>query len=262
MTELGRWVEARDLKKGDVLHRKNGEGLAITGLLSQHEKAEVYNLTVESCHNYAVHQIGILVHNKGGKPVADRLVTVYGRVLLEHYEVSILGADDASHIMNWLQENAYNVNPSARDVLDAYIDQNWAFVAVKLNPGEKRHYENEFLPPLAIRYRHGRLILPLHISSVSTRRNARITLYVIAESMVTSYNYPTATLKYEDYLSEWVVPEIYVEASILGTMAGKGRGLVVMWSGEFARSTDRQEIFDRLNESSVPGRRKEVPDAP
>jgi serine protease inhibitor len=58
-------VEARDLVVGDVLEGKAGEGLAITGLSSRQEKLLVYNLDVEGCHTCAVHQYGILVHNKG-----------------------------------------------------------------------------------------------------------------------------------------------------------------------------------------------------
>ena len=241
MTEHGRWVEARDLKEGDVLKKKSGEGLIVTSLSSRYEKTEVYHLEVESYHNYAVHRVGILVHNGGGgggkekekavvKP--ELLVTVYGKVTLEHYEVSILGAADALALLNWLQENGYQVNPAAQEVLDTYIDQNWAFVAVKLNPSEKRHYENEFLPPLTIKYQYDQLIYPLRISSVSTTQNAKITLYVIAESTVTSSNFPTTILKYEDHLSEWVDSEKYIETCIQRTTGSEGRGLVVIWSGE------------------------------
>jgi len=66
ITEQGRWVEARDLKEGDVLKDKSGNGLMITSVSSRSEQTVVYNLDVDGCHNYAVHQNGILVHNKGG----------------------------------------------------------------------------------------------------------------------------------------------------------------------------------------------------
>jgi serine protease inhibitor len=66
-TAYGRWVEARDLKVGDVLRNKNGEGLVITGLSSRQEKTQVYCLAVERYHNCAVHRLGILAHNEGKK---------------------------------------------------------------------------------------------------------------------------------------------------------------------------------------------------
>jgi serine protease inhibitor len=60
----GRWVEARHLKKGDVLMGRDGKGLIVSYLSSSYEKAEVYNLSVDGYHNYAIHHEGILVHNK------------------------------------------------------------------------------------------------------------------------------------------------------------------------------------------------------
>jgi len=69
-SKLGRWVEARDLKEGDVLQNKNGEGLIITSLSSRQEKTQVYCLEVERYHNCAVHRLGILTHN-GGKKSAE-----------------------------------------------------------------------------------------------------------------------------------------------------------------------------------------------
>lgn len=99
-------------------------------------------------------------------------VTIHGHVVLKHYEVSILEAAAASALLDWLQANGYRVNPTAQAVLDTYIEGNWAFVAVKLNPGETRKYDNEFLPALTISYRCERLIFPLRVSAVSTTGTA------------------------------------------------------------------------------------------
>jgi hypothetical protein len=247
-TGRGRWVEARDLQVSDVLMDKGGESLIITDLSSRYAQTEVYNLDIDGYHNYAVHQKGILVHNqkKGGEESEYKpLVRVYGKVTLEHYEVSILGAADVLALMDWLQENGYHVNPKAEKVLNTYIKENWAFVAVKLNPSEKRHYENEFLPPLTIRYQYDHLIYPLRISSVSTTQTAKITLYVIAESTVTSSNFPTATVQYQGYPGQ-VNPEKYIENCIQRTMARDGRRLVVMWSGIFHEFLIREIIGELI----------------
>lgn len=253
MNQPGRWVEARDLQEGDVLKGKSGEELIITNLSSQDEKTIVYNLTVEDHHNYAVHQKGILVHNKGkaeaptaGAPASKSLVTVYGKVTLEHYEVSILGAADALALLNWLQNNDYEVNREAQEILDTYIDLNWAFVAVKLNPSEKRHYENEFLPPLTIKYQSDELIFPLYISSVSTTQTAKIALYVFAESTVASHNFPTRHVRYKQDISEAKDPEKYIENCIQRTVGHKGRRLAVMWSGEFLTQRYPQDTIEEL----------------
>lgn len=67
-TGPGRWVEARDLKEGDMLKVKNGESLIITELTKRNEKTRVYNLNVANYHNYGVGINGILVHNKAAPP--------------------------------------------------------------------------------------------------------------------------------------------------------------------------------------------------
>lgn len=208
----------------------------------------MYYLEIERYHNCAVHRVGILAHNgKQGEGASHDVVTVYGTITTAHYEISILGAADTTALLNWFHENDYPINPVARDVLDSYIDQKWAFVAVKLIPSEKRQYRNEFLPPLTIQYKHDQLIFPLRISSISTAQTAKITLYVIAESTVTSSNFPTANLEYEYHLDETVDAENYIESCINKTLGGYGgRGVVVMKSRELYRSFYRGSSLNKL----------------
>lgn len=143
------------------------------------------------------------------------------------------------------------MNAATQEVLDSYVAQNWAFVAIKLTPSEKRNYENEFLPPLTIKYQHDQLIFPLRISSVSTTQTTKITLYVIAESTVSSSNFPTSILqdKGSSYL---VAPEISIEASILGSIGSEDRALVVMLSGRFSTDSKHARILYDLMKTSFP----------
>ncbi len=245
-------MEARHLIPGDVLLGKGGR-LTITSLGSRWEQTTVYNLTVEHCHTYAVAQEGALVHNKGGAEAAagesEPQVVVYGTTVLAHYEVSVLGAGAASALIEWLQENGYQVNPDAGEILNSYIERDWAFVAIKLIPDEKRHYRNEFLPPLTVKYRSDQLIFPLYISSISTRRPARITLYVFAESTVRSGNFPTRRLRYKENPPVSADVEEYIESCLADTVGPAGARLAVMWSGRFDfRRYPRKETDELLRE--------------
>lgn len=253
ITDQGRWVEARDLLQGDMLLGTGGEGWVITDVASRYESTEVHNLSVEGNHNYAVHRVGILVHNKGGAEATEpeALVTVYGRVTLEHYEVSVLGAADASALLDWLHQNNYKIDPSAKEVFDTYINKDWVFIALKLNPGEKRHYDNELLPPITIQYQSKHLDYPLRISSVSTTNTVKITLFVIAESTVISSNFRTTELKYKESLEERFVPDKYIETCIQNTLAAQEGGLVVMWSGKADFSNDEQTVVNKLVQSPL-----------
>ena len=140
-----------------------------------------------------------------------------------------MGASDALTLLDWLRVNDYQVDPAAKEIFNTYINQDWAFVAIKLNSGEMRQYMNEFLPPLTIKYEHDQLIFPLRISSVSSASDVKITVYVIAESTASSSNIPTAILKYDRDIRKGLEPKRYVETCIRRMIrAVGGRALVVM----------------------------------
>ena len=213
----GRWVEARDILAGDILRSKNGD-IEVTSVSIHLKETEVYNLTVADHHNYAIGLQGILVHNKGdqesagaGSASTKSAIAVYMTFVSAHYDITALGATDSMALFRWLADHDFKADAFARGVLTEYIEENWAFVAVKLTPEERRPYLNEFLPPLTITYHHDSLIFPLRISSVSTKQAIDITLHVLAESTVASTNYPTAPLIYEEEQTKWFDPDSYSE---------------------------------------------------
>ena len=65
-TNHGRWVEARDIRRGDVLMSRSGVTSTVSGVSSRNERAEVYFLVIDGFHNHAVGRPGILVHNGEG----------------------------------------------------------------------------------------------------------------------------------------------------------------------------------------------------
>ena len=73
----GRWVDAIDLRVGDVLLLRSGEQAAITGLVVRHARLPVYNFQVEELHCYAVGHAQILVHNNS----VEELLKPGGRLI-------------------------------------------------------------------------------------------------------------------------------------------------------------------------------------
>ena len=61
----GRWVEARDIRAGDVLLSRTGGNATVAGTSVGNMRGEVYFLEIEEFHNHAVGRKGILVHNSG-----------------------------------------------------------------------------------------------------------------------------------------------------------------------------------------------------
>lgn len=176
-------------------------------------------------------------------------VTVHGTVLLEHYQASVLGAASGSSLLDWLTQNGYEVSRAAESVLDAYVQDNWAFVAVKLNPGELRRYEDEFLPPLTIACPGDEMVFPVRISSVSTVGIVRITLFVISTSTVSSFNMQSRKIVYTDRIPSWEDPDRYVADCIAATVERADGGLAILWKGRIEWSG---ELFAALQDLGGP----------
>lgn len=260
-----RWVEARALLPGDVLRTRIGETAIVREVLSEHLATEVFSLEVEEHQTYAIGSLGAVVHNKAqsesaGGGNSTPLVTVYGTATLQHYGVTVVGASDPDALLAWLAENDFAADSRARDVLSGYVRGGWAFVAVKLNPSERRQYENELLPPLTVRYEDDTLIFPLGISSISTIDDAKLTLFVLADTPMTSLTYPTTPLVCAPGVPSGTDPMEHVESFLQATVDYfGGRSLVLTFRDTLRGSEfralyygDMEEAFDALMRSPFP----------
>ncbi|WP_204293146.1 polymorphic toxin-type HINT domain-containing protein [Micromonospora gifhornensis] len=88
--KLWRWVDAKDLRPGDLLKTSAGTYVQVTRLRAWSQPQAVYNLTVAGIHTYYVVAGGVpvLVHNcpmAGGKAIQGmKMPKAFGGVNLEH----------------------------------------------------------------------------------------------------------------------------------------------------------------------------------
>jgi hypothetical protein len=68
----GRWVEARQLREGDTLLALDGQPCRIESVSTRRETTQVHYLAISGPHTYAVHTLGIVVHNGGSKESAAK----------------------------------------------------------------------------------------------------------------------------------------------------------------------------------------------
>ena len=91
------------------------------------------------------------------------------------YEIAVLSTKDTGALENWLNANQFYFPTNKSDVLDAYVRQQWYFVAVKINLGKSlfsafgtsRKLASGELNPLHISFASDRCVFPLKISSVN-----------------------------------------------------------------------------------------------
>ncbi|MCU0495340.1 MAG: DUF2330 domain-containing protein [Chloroflexaceae bacterium] len=92
-----------------------------------------------------------------------RGVTVLGREIIGGYDVARLASDDASELQTWLGSNGYTLPAAARPILDAYVAEDWKFVAVKLAPGAAPGA----LDPLRMTFASDEIVYPMRLGALA-----------------------------------------------------------------------------------------------
>jgi hypothetical protein len=99
------------------------------------------------------------------------------------FEVSTLAATEAAALSDWLAENGYDFPPGMAEVLQAYVEQGWFYVAIRLTPGTTGEALAGELDPLWITFPSTELIYPMRATAMATGFMP-VYLYVLADHRV------------------------------------------------------------------------------
>lgn len=90
-------------------------------------------------------------------------VEVLDRRRLGSYEISTLAADDRGALLDWLEENGYELPPDLAEGVDFYIDKGWLFTAAKVVTGEAADGPSG-LSPISVSFATREPVYPLYLS--------------------------------------------------------------------------------------------------
>jgi hypothetical protein len=112
----------------------------------------------------------------GGGETAGAAVDVIARETVGGYDVSRLRAEDSEALSSWLDANGYTLPAGAEPILAEYIDEGWAFVAIRLAPETEGR-----LKPLQVSFETARPVYPMRLDQLSTSP-VSLRLYALADS--------------------------------------------------------------------------------
>ena len=98
-------------------------------------------------------------------------------VQLGPIEATTLAASDTAGLQTWLAENEYALSPAVTDLLGAYVDRGWYFVALKLTGDAPL---DGGLDPLRFTFASDELVYPLELSRAATSPQT-VRLFVFAD---------------------------------------------------------------------------------
>ena len=104
-------------------------------------------------------------------------VTIVEKKKVDYYDITTLSAEDSSALSNWLNDHGYTYPKKYEYVLNSYIENDWYFVAVKIDTTALDSKAGSQLKegeatPLKLTFQTDNIVYPLKISSVISEEDA------------------------------------------------------------------------------------------
>jgi len=133
---------------------------------------------------------------------AIRGVTVVHEGTVGPYETATIKSADPQALRTWLTTNGYAVPAEINPVIDAYVQQGTAFIALRLQPGVGVRQ----MTPIRVITPGASPILPLRMVAAGTGASVSIVLYVIGEGRYHAALRPeAAAINPSDLTWDWSV---------------------------------------------------------
>ena len=154
-------------------------------------------------------------------------VQVVNQEVVGPYEVVTLKATDAGALNTWLKDHGYAVPADIQSVIDAYIKEQFDFVALRLLPNK----DVNAMQPVRVVTPGADANLPLRMVAAGVGAKVGIILYVIGEGRYQTANYPNLAIDLTGLTWDYAKTRSnYSETVEAALAAGDGRG----WFTEYA----------------------------
>jgi hypothetical protein len=160
----------------------------------------------------------------------DGGVIVYTEGAVGPYETAVIGGEDAGALQDWLVEHGYPVDESVVPIIDHYVDQGSAFIALRLAPDEGI----QAMQPVRVSYKGFLARFPLEMVKVGAYSQLGLTLWIIADQRYQPANYSTTTIDPTRLVYNWSTTTSNYDDIFRATIdeAG-GRAWIVESAGPF-----------------------------
>lgn len=117
-------------------------------------------------------------------------VTVLHRGTVGPYQTATLATDTRGALNAWLANNGFAVDPSTQPVIDAYVDEGFDFIAIRLEPGR----DVKEMKPVRVITPGASPTLPLRMVAAGTGANVAITLFTISEARLETQGFASVSI--------------------------------------------------------------------
>jgi hypothetical protein len=136
----------------------------------------------------------------GGAAAEDAgAVQVLSAANVGPYATVQLHSTDSSALDAWLTQNGYNIPTAVQPILDAYVQEGFDFLAMKLLPNQGV----QAMRPVRVTTSGASLSLPLRMASIGTGAITGITIWVLADGRYEPQNFKSFHIDDSQLIWDW-----------------------------------------------------------
>jgi hypothetical protein len=157
-------------------------------------------------------------------------VQVLSQSVVGPYDTVTVRSTNPNALYDWLVANKYDIPASTQPIIDAYVNEKFDFIAMRLAPGQGV----QAMQPVRVVSPGAGLSLPLRMVAAGAGANVGITLYVIGDGRYQVQNFPNGLIDASKLVWEHAQNQSNYEALAEQVMQGGGGRT---WLTEFAQNT-------------------------
>jgi Uncharacterized protein conserved in bacteria (DUF2330) len=161
-------------------------------------------------------------------------VKVLASEVVGPYETVQLKAEDPRALATWLAAHKYEVPPASQSIIDAYVKEKFAFLAMKLVPGASV----KAMRPVRVTSPGASMTLPLRMVAAGAGPVLGVTLWVTAQGRYEPQNFPSFTISAAELAWDWSKETSdYTTVRAAKTASSKGSAWLIESSLDLATHT-------------------------
>ncbi len=177
-------------------------------------------------------------------------VTVLAHEVVGPYETVQLRASEPKALADWLLAHQYSIPPESQAIIDQYVKEQSAFLAMKLVPGASVRA----MRPVRVTSPGAALTLPLRMVAAGAGPVLGVTLWVVGEGRYEPQNFPSFKIGAEEVSWDWATRSSnYTTIRAAKTTASSGSGWQIESSLDLPTRSISESVTSLATSSGYPG---------
>ena len=97
----------------------------------------------------------------------------------------VITSQDPAALTDWLRDNNYRVTEAMEPLIDVYVEERFAFLAMRLLDGE----DSDSIQPIEITYEGTQPMIPIRLTAVAAASNMPVFTWIFADAQAVPDNY-------------------------------------------------------------------------